>query len=255
MLSAYSFALFMKAHMPASSRITKFTYNKLSRILRCSPTTTKKYVKILLNLGFISFEGKDNKTLVLKRLSSGTRHRNVNVENYCFDTFKDARRSFQALIFMLRQSHREFIEYSIRVATSPEVGEDCRKARRLCKKYAWQNPKDAQYEFREWGFSYKKIASYMSCCKRTAVRVVKYAVEKKWVEKHNRYQQVFLPGVWYRPVPGFTFTTKNNGYKILANSYTILEEGVRSLYAHTCTYARTDAPVRACARVHARGMA
>lgn len=217
-----AFAMLLKERLGSKSYLKEYSINKLRQLARCSASTAKKYITVLINMGIVTFEGKDGKTMVIRRLCSGTKHRNVSVEGLCFDTFKDAFRSLQSLIFMLRQAAKDFIRRLIRVSNSPKKGENCQKAKKLCKKYAWQNPETAKYEYREWGFSFAKISEYIGCCSATAQRIIKYAIGKKWIlKKHMRQIQQFLYRVCSVPVEGYDYTTKNNGYKALANRYAL----------------------------------
>lgn len=229
---ALAFAMMLKQRLGDKSFIKNYSINKLRKFIGCSPTTAKKYVAILIEMGIITFGGKDGKVMVMRRLYSGTKHRNVRCDGLCFKTFKDAYRSLQSLIFMLRQAAKDFVKRLIRVSNDPKPGEDLKRARKLCKKYAWQNPATAKYEYREFGLSYAKIAKEVGCCVATAQKVVKYAVVKHWVKKHvHAWFQTYLPRVFYCPVDGYMFTTRNNGYNVPANTYALSSAWERRLVA------------------------
>ena len=57
---------------------------------------------------------------------------------------------------------------------------------------------------------------------------MQYDINKKLVVKRNNYEQVYAPKVFYRSIIGYKFATKNNIYRVYANTYTI-SHGIVSL--------------------------
>ena len=58
-----------------------------------------------------------------------------------------------------------------------------------------------------------------------AFQVVRFAVEKKFVELKKNFEQIFSRGVNYyldKMNSVFTFSTKNNIYMVKANTYRVL---------------------------------
>ena len=50
---------------------------------------------------------------------------------------------------------------------------------------------------------------------------VDFAVKRRWCRKFNNYDWTFMPGVNKMYVDGFTFTTMNYGFVVMANTYTL----------------------------------
>ena len=80
---------------------------------------------------------------------------------------------------------------------------------------------DIHQKYEEFGLSYKRIAKETGNCVRTAERTVKDAIVHGWCNKLRNFYQKFMYRVNRREVPGFTFTTKNNGYVMFSNTYTL----------------------------------
>lgn len=225
---ALAFLLLLRSRMGGWNCITSYSRNKVCKLTGCSDGTVKKYIGQLQELGLIFFESQKNgkKALRIKRLSSGTKHRNIRIDGLCFKSFKDAFSSVRCLIHMLRLSIKKFIKQTIRVASKPRripsqmKKENFKKAKTYCKSYVNGNL-DGSYEYNDYGISYETIAKFMGCCVKTAMKYVKYGLRKRWFTKHNNIEAVFMPGVWWTPIPGYTYTTRNYGVIVHANTYTL----------------------------------
>ena len=75
--------------------------------------------------------------------------------------------------------------------------------------------------YKELGVSLKRIAKEIGNCVRTAQNTMRYAISKGWTTKQHHCEQVYAPSVYYKYIHGYTFSTKNNLYRILANTYTL----------------------------------
>ena len=182
---------------------------------------------ILLQNGWASICGSTKKHLVINRLASSTNNRNVCIDRFCFNSFKDVYNSIRSFLAILIQARKDFIKRTIQIATNPKVGENCKAARKTVKRLVREGIiRDVEYK--EYGLSYKRIAKELGNCARTAFRVMQYAIKKKLVVKHNNVEQIYAPKVFYRSIIGYTFATKNNIYRVYANTYTI-SHGIVSL--------------------------
>ena len=83
----------------------------------------------------------------------------------------------------------------------------------------------AMEKCKEYGISYKYIAKRLGVCLQKAFNVVKFAIEKGFLNKFNRQKQEFAYRIGctskYEENKDYTFCTLNNKYTILANVYSI----------------------------------
>ena len=224
---ALAFAIYLKFKVGRDSIVKDFSINKIRKITGLSATTINKYLPILLRNGWASICGSTKKHLVINRLASSTNNRNVCIDRFCFNSFKDVYNSIRSFLAILIQARKDFIKRTIQIATNPKVGENCKAARKTVKRLVREGIiRDVEYK--EYGLSYKRIAKELGNCARTAFRVMQYAIKKKLVCKHNNVEQIYAPKVFYRSIIGYTFATKNNIYRVYANTYTI-SHGIVSL--------------------------
>jgi len=224
---ALAFAVYLKFKVGRDSIVKDFSINKIRKITGLSSTAINKYLPILFANGWASICGSSRKHLVINRMASSTNNRNVCVDKFCFNSFKDVYNSIRSFLAILIQARKDFIKRTIQIATNPQVGENCKAARKTVKRLVREGIiRDIKYK--EYGLSYKRIAKELGNCARTAFRVMQYAINKKLVVKHNNVEQVFAPKVYYRHIIGYTFSTKNNLYCVHANTYAI-PHGIISL--------------------------
>lgn len=216
---AVSLLLLLKSRIGRKSSIKGASMNRIAALSGTSPSTIKKYIPIWEDMQLVEWCGSKGDVLVIKRLASKTHHRNVDVDKLNYNTFKMMYKTLRSLLFLILNSHKRFIERLLRTATDPKNGEDYKKARKLSEYYARRDA-DGVFRYKEYGLSYKTIAKKLGYCARTAEEIVKFAVKLKWCRKTTRFLSQFLPNVRCMFVEGYTFTTKNHGYKVLANTYT-----------------------------------
>ena len=209
---AVALALCLKEKSGNSSVIRSYTPHKVARMVGVHRNTAKKYISILIEMNLAEITNGD---LFIKRMVSGSKHRNIDISAFTINTTKNIYHQIRDLLFLLVQAGKDFIRRLLRLRKDPPQGVDFKKVRRLSKKCCG-NP-DAEYE--ERGLSYKTIAKRIGCCTRTAVKVVKDAIRRKWCEKTNHCERHYLPNVWYAEIPGYTFTTIDYGFIIKPNTY------------------------------------
>lgn len=219
---ALAFVILLKRNVKRDSTIKNFTINKLRKISGLSATTIKKYIPIAEMQGWIHYSGNKCQHLVVSKLYSGTGGRNVNIDKFCFDSFMDVYNSIRSFLALLLQARKDFIKRTLQIVADPKRGDDYVAARNTMKRLVRKGIiRDVYTKYKELGLSYKRIAKELGNCAKTAFKVMKYAITKEWVAKHHHQEQVFTPNIFYYPVEGYMFSTKNNLYRIHANSYDI----------------------------------
>lgn len=218
----YSLAILLKVKTN-HSRITKYTTHKLMQLADTSFTLAKKLEEGLIEYGYAHFEGcNSNKVLVINSISSHTSNRNINIDEFDFSSYRKILRSLQAFIIMRLQASKDYYRHLLQSRHNPKSSEEFKKAYRKVKNFVREgllNSVDTQ--FNEWGISLKRIAKEVGCCERTAQRVIKFALSREWLKKEHHVEQLYAPKVCSRPVEGYTFSTRNNLYKVHANTYSL----------------------------------
>lgn len=223
MQKAISLLICLKCRAGKSSTIRNWSYNKLHLIAGVSPSTVRKYLPILKAKGFIHFSGRDNEHLVVGKMSAHTAHRNICIDEFCFDTFKDIYNSLRAFIALAVQARKDFIRRTIQTYHDPANHKVFIKARKTLKRLVKRGVlSGVDAEYKEYGLSYKRIAQEIGVCIRTAQRVVKYAVGNGWCRKHQNKEAYELRGVSFRDTGEiFTYATRHWVVQMHANTYSL----------------------------------
>ena len=175
---------------------------------------------IWLRLGLVEWRGKNNDVFVVNKLCSRTNHRNVDISRLDMSSFWSVYNSLKSFLFLIILSCKDLVKRMIRTATKSSDLSEVQKARKFCNRYAErENGKD--FEYREYGISLRKTGQKLGFCKRTAESIVNFAVKRGWCRKFNNVDWTFMPGVNGMYVEGYTFTTKDYGFVIKANSYSL----------------------------------
>lgn len=211
--------MLLKDRLGKTSSLPNASRNKIAGLLNVSPNTVKRYMPIWERMELVEWRGKDNNVFVVKKLSSSTRHRNFDLKRLNFKSFKGLYQTFRSFLFMVANSRKEFVKRLIRIANDPQRGEDFKKARKDCNRYAKQERNDDGFVYHEYGFSYKGIGRILGFCARTAQNIVNLSLKKGWCSKERHNEWTKLPGVNRMYVEGYTFTTKNYGCIVRANTY------------------------------------
>lgn len=220
MQKALAFAILLKHCLGRSSMMRDYSINKIHLLTKVSPTTINKYLPMLIENGWVGFCGKDGQHLVVKRLCSQTRGRNITIDKFGFESFSDVYRSVRAFVALLIQVRKEYVRRTIQIVANPQKGDNFYAARKLLKRLVKQNIlSDIYAKYKEYGLSLKTIAKETGNCVRTAQRIMSYVVEHGWANRQHHYEQVFAPRVNFRHVCGYTFATRNNLYIVRANTY------------------------------------
>lgn len=217
-----AFAIFVKLKLGRSSLMQNYTINRLHTLTGISATTIKKYLPIAIRKGWVHFNGKHNQHLVVSKLCSQTSNRNINIDRFCFDSFIEVYRSIRAFLALIIQSHKDFIKRTIQSFKDPKTWKEFKAARNIVKRLVRKGLlEDMHDEYKEYGLSYKRIARETGNCVKTAQKIIKYAIKHKWVYKFTHSEQHNVPNTNYRNSEFFTFSTRNNVYRVFANTYTL----------------------------------
>ena len=219
-IKALSLLITLKSKLGKTQAIHEATQNKIARIAGVSPSTIKRYMVIWKRLGLIEWRGKDGDVFVINRIASKTKHRNVDISRINFDKFKSIYEQLRSFLFILILSCKAFVKRMIQTVNSSADAEEARLALKSCNRYAKRN-KDKLFEYMEYGISYLKIGQKLGFCSRTAEKVVNKAVKKRWCSKKTHFEWTYMPGVNGMYVEGFTFTTRDYGFVVKANTYNV----------------------------------
>lgn len=222
LLKAIALLLFYK-NKYKSSTIKNFTYNKIRKDTGLHISTIKKRIDTLKRNGYVSIQ---HGHIVFLSVSSHNSKRNVKVK--CDGmSVSDIEKSLYTSMIVEIQNRKDFAKHIIQVASNPSKYtkmDVIKKARKLCIKYGY----DWNKGYREFGLSYKKIAKTLGVCLQKAFEIVSFAIEQNILAKTKRIKQSFIKGISSAVNHiydyDFTFVTKNNTYKVYANTYTIVND-------------------------------
>lgn len=218
---ALAIALYLKYILGRTSTLHDWSINKLHRISRISATTLKKFMPILRRQGWVRFYGKNNQHLIISKLASHTRGRNIEVDAFCFDSYKETYNSLRAFIALAIQHRKDFIKRTIQTYHDPSSYNEFIKARKTLKRLVTKEIlKGTDVKYEELGLTFKRIAKETGNCIRTAQRIMGYAINKGWCFKEHHYIKRRLKGICFRDGGEFfSFSTRNYIYIKKPNSY------------------------------------
>lgn len=232
---AVAFAILLKERTHDSSAIHDFSLYKIQKLTRDAQgkygmayKTIRKYLGVLEKMNLVETRGGD---LFIKRMSSDSKHRNLDISKFNLDKNKNVYNQIRDLLFLIIQAQKDYIQSLLRLRKDPKRDTDFKKVRRLCKKCCG-NP---YAEYKEYGISYMRIARQIGCSVRTAMTVVKDAIKRKWCTKKNNCEFVRMDGVGYYDIPGFSYTTRNYGIILRPNTYTLSKSWAAALGSDACS--------------------
>lgn len=227
-VKAISLSLFVKSKYK-SSVINDFTYAKMHRITGLSVSSLKKRIGILKGFGLVKFIGTNGQHLCFLGLSSDTKHRNIDISYFVYDNIEDCDRSVFASFLVEIQRRKDFAKQMIQKATvSGRTVKEIKAAKRSCKRYGYGR------EYCEFGISMKRIARDMGVCVKTALVIVRWAVEQHLIEREYCQEQKYFKGIgelsfFLDGMTDFTFCTKDNEYYIFASHYSLTKKTALSI--------------------------
>ena len=209
-------AMFLLIRKRLGSNILKdYSINKLVSLLGAHARTIKKRIHVLSQYGLVTI--KDGK-LMLRSVVSKHAKRNVKLgeRKMEYSSLKNVEYSLQAILVVVVQNRKDFAKRTIRNAHGASHDYKVVKAARdTARKFGYG------FEYVEKGLSYKTIAKKLGVSIKTAVEIIKFAVKRTILKKTKHFISDYLPKVNFMEGLGYTFTTRNYGYKIMANSYSV----------------------------------
>ena len=210
----------LKKNLGKTSSLCNASQNKIASVCGVSPSTIKRYMPIWERLGLAEWRGKNKDVFVVNKLRSRTSHRNVDISRLDMSNFWKVYNSLRSFMFLIILSCKDLVKRMIRTATKSDDISEIKKARKFCNRYA-KRERGKDFEYKEYGISLKKIGQKIGFCKRTAENIVNYATKRHWCRKFHNYDWTSMPGVNRMYVEGYTFTTKNYGFIVKANTYSL----------------------------------
>lgn len=209
-------AMFLLIRKRLGSNILKnYSINKLVNLLGAHARTIKNRMHVLAQYGLVTIVGK---TLMLCSVVSKHAKRNIKLgeRKMEYSSLKSVEYSLQAILVAVVQSRKDFAKRTIRNAHGASHDFNVVKAARdAARKFGYG------FEYKENGLSYKTIARRLGVSIKTAVEIVKFAVKRTILKKTTNSIATYMQSVCGMEVYGYTFTTRNYGYKVLANSYSV----------------------------------
>lgn len=209
-------AMFLLIRKRLGSNILKnYSINKLVNLLGAHARTIKNRMHVLAQYGLVTIVGK---TLMLRSVVSKHAKRNIKLgeRKMEYSSLKSVEYSLQAILVVVVQSRKDFSKRTIRNAHGASHDFKVVKAARdAARKFGYG------FEYKENGLSYKTIARRLGVSIKTAVEIVKFAVKRTILKKTTNSIATYMQSVCGMEVYGYTFTTRNYGYKVLANSYSV----------------------------------
>lgn len=218
-IKALALLMLLKERLGITSSLKKASINKIAAKAGVSPSTIKRYMAIWEHWGIVEWRGSRHDVFVVKKMSSSAKHRNLELNKLNFKNFKILYDHLRSFLFVMANARKEFVKRMIRIVTNPRRGEDWKKAKKSCNHLVVTKDNEKGFVYKEYGFSYKGIGNALGFCARTAEKIVDFAIGKHWCKKERHYDWSFLPNVCGMYVEGYTFTTRNYGYIIKANTY------------------------------------
>lgn len=208
------------------SRVKDYTPNRLRQLTRLHYNTVCKYMRELAVWGLVRMEGSD---MVFGSLSN--RHgKNISIGPTAGLAIKQLTNQLLAAQVVLIVKRKEYVKQLIDEATDPKRSRSkeefarFKKARKKRLKYGYTRP------FVDNGLSYKGIARRLGISVQKAEEVIRYATAHGLLVKHTHQQQHRVDGIGAMEkfideagcgMRNFTFSTKDNVYIILANTYSL----------------------------------
>lgn len=209
-------AMFLLIRKRLGSNILKdYSTNKLVSIIGAHARTIKNRMCVLRQYGLVSVVGK---TLMLRSIVSKHAKRNVKLgeRKMEYSSLKSVEYSLQSILVVVIQNRKDFAKRTIRNAHGASHDyKVVKSARDAARRFGYG------FEYVEKGLSYKTIAKKLGVCIKTAVEIVKFAVKRTILKKETHSIATYMQSVCGREVYGYTFTTRNYGYNILANTYSV----------------------------------
>lgn len=230
---AVAIAILIKRKLGRTATMGDFTINKLYELTKISPTTLNKYLPVLINHKWARIDGnqKGKKSLTILNMSSHNKGRNIRIDRFCFNSFKEVYRSLRAFLALIVQSRKDFIQRTLLLVTDPKNGKSYKVARKKVRRLVRNGFLNSMYQkYVECGLTLRRIAKETGNCVRTAQKIMQYAIKRKWCEKQHNIEKIKVDASnpYSKFIP-FKHAFLSHGYLYIfhANTYT-LSKGISS---------------------------
>lgn len=222
-------ALYLKRYA-VSSAIHDYSVNKLHLLTGLSAGVVKKRVATLVVYGLAEYAGKKKDVLVLRTPKSGTKHRNVFIndddfkcnDKLCKNGKAQEVKHIDDLVCIAMiveiQRHKDYAKHIIQQKENPESVKDFKAARSACKNAGYGN------RYVENGISYCGMAKSLGVGVQKTFSLVQKACKLKILRKINNIRKVFYKGALYVSdlFKSYTYIYNDMVYKVYANTYQVL---------------------------------
>lgn len=203
--------------------IHNFTPNKIRQKTGIAPETLKKYLPVLLRLGFVSYGGH-GKHLILHKVQSRHKNRNIPIDKIKQGKFHSVYKHLRQFLHLIREEKKGKIKRILQSLHNPATKKEHNKARRQVRnlvKLGYLS--DRNQEYKEYGFSLKLIARIEDVCVRTAQRDNDELIKKGWLTKQRHIEAHYCPNVNHHYIEWATYTTRHFAVVVKANTYELTE--------------------------------
>lgn len=223
---AIALVVYIRAIERASKR-QRYTINSIRELTSIHTDTLSKMIKFLKKMNLVAID-KDNK---INFLTIKSNHKNRN-QYAQIVVAKKIYKSVEKIILALRMRNRlnQIDKYrtvltryhEIKAQNKPNRGtlDEFKKLGRWLREHCKTDYRNEN--FKEYGWSYKKIAEYLGVSIQTAVSVVKFAVENNLILKTRRIETKRLSHESELEFADYTFCSHGILYKVYANLYSVL---------------------------------
>lgn len=229
---AVSLALLLKLRLGRTSTLRNWSVNKLHEVTGASASTINKYLPLMRTLGLIHHEGKNDRNLVVKKLSSKHIGRNIDISRFNFSSFKDIYNCLRAFLALAIQARKDFIKHVLHAAHNPSSYKEMQSARSMLRRLVKDGAirgMDSKYE--DHGIGRKRIADETGVCLRTAHRIINFAVNRKWWKKINHRERWIVRDVGFNNTGEmFTYATRDTLVIYHANRYNLNHSLYKDIY-------------------------
>lgn len=197
-----------------------FSFNKLHNMTGLHYVTLRKRMATLEGMSLIMRHGKDKRNLSFLRVHRSNDRNNIIFPDEELKSVKDYEDALLSITIVETQRHKEYVRKLINTIKHSHNYADVKKAYRKVN-----GEHEGVREYVDNGISYRYLSKKMGVSLQKAFQVVRFAVEKKFVELKKNFEQIFSRGVNYyldKMNSVFTFSTKNNIYMVKANTYRVL---------------------------------
>lgn len=220
MQKTVAMAIYIKFILGKTSNLPDYSVNKLHKITHIAPTSIKKYIPIMIKKGWAMIR---NGSLTILCMRSHNTGRNINIDRFNFESFKETYRSLRAFIALSIQARKDYIRRTLLLVNNPKSAKENKVARKKVRSLVRRGFLDSLYQkYMEAGLSLKRIAKETGNCVRTAQRIMQYAIRQKWCKKQHHFLKFPAKKYFLEFIPSkHAFMSNGFVYIVQANTYTL----------------------------------